>query len=612
MSWLSTLTRRFGSLSVTVIVLGLCLQTASGQSLESAISPGDVTRSHIKQEAECKLCHVRFDRSAQPRLCLSCHTRVAADVRTKSGYHGRLDERECRACHTEHKGREARIVTIDERLFDHSQTDFTLSGRHLQAKCAACHRPKVKHRDAPLNCAGCHSKDDKHKNTLGAKCERCHSESDWKQTRFDHTKTRFPLLLQHAKRKCVECHSDSQHLAETSRDCLSCHRKDDKHKGTLGAKCEQCHSEGNWKETRFDHANTRFPLLLRHMQTKCVECHADLQHFARTPLKCVACHAKDDVHKLGLGDKCESCHNEKAWKQALRFDHDRDSPFPLRDAHRKAKCETCHKDAGISSQKPNARRFSEKPPTSCFGCHARDDQAKGHRGRYGDKCQTCHIERSFGIISFDHGRDTRYALRGKHLPVKCDTCHTGSLYRDKLESQCYSCHVGDDRHSGQLGRDCAVCHGETRWQESSFDHGQSVFPLRDRHANLDCKKCHASAAFKDAKSECVSCHAKDDVHQQRLGPRCVQCHSARRWTEGSFDHDLRSRFKLTYKHAKTKCLSCHVKPVAAKVALPVDCINCHRQDDIHFETSGVQCERCHMPDSWRHLSGEAAAKKVKS
>ena len=30
------------------------------------------------------------------------------------------------------------------------------------------------------------------------------------------------------------------------------------------------------------------------------------------------------------------------------------------------------------------------------------------------------------------------------------------------------------------------------------------------------------------------------------------------------------------------------------------------------QTSGVQCERCHMPESWRHLSGEAAAKKVKS
>jgi len=43
--------------------------------------------------------------------------------------------------------------------------------------------------------------------------------------------------------------------------------------------------------------------------------------------------------------------------------------------------------------------------------------------------------------------------------------------------------------------------------------------------------------------------------------------------------------------------------------LSVDCISCHRQDDIHFETSGVQCERCHMPDSWRHVIGQAANRK---
>ena len=611
MSWLSTLTKRLAlpSVALCVVALGLLAPSAIAQSLESAIAPGDLARAHVKQESDCKNCHVRFERSAQPGLCLDCHKPVAADVRARTGYHGRLQERECRTCHTEHKGRDASIVKLDDKTFDHAQTDFALRGKHKETRCALCHRPKARHRDAPSACAGCHGKDDKHKETLGQKCENCHTESDWKQTRFDHAKTRFALLLRHAKAKCADCHSDSQHLANTSRECIACHRKDDRHKATLGPKCEQCHNEGSWKEARFDHGKTRFPLLLRHAQLKCAECHADLQHLAGAPLKCVACHRKDDAHKLALGDKCETCHNEKTWKEAARFDHERDARFALRDAHRKAKCESCHKDGGAGREKDGERRFGAKLPSNCNACHERDDRAKGHKGRYGEKCQTCHTEKSFKGATFDHGRDTRYALRDKHLQVKCDTCHTGLLYRDRLDTGCVSCHAPDDKHKGQLGKDCARCHSEATWHASSFDHNRSAFALRDRHAGLDCKTCHDSPAFKDARSECASCHAKDDLHKQRLGTRCDQCHSARGWKDWDFDHNLRSRFKLVHKHIQVKCLACHTKPAPEKIVLSVDCISCHRQDDIHFETSGVQCERCHMPDSWRHVIGQAANRK---
>jgi len=248
MLWLSTSIRGIASLAtaVTIVVLGMGAQAARAQSLESAIMPGEVARAHIKEESDCKHCHVRFDRAAQPGLCLDCHKKVAADVRAKTGYHGRLEPRECRACHTEHKGRAANIVKLDEQTFDHAKTDFALRGKHRDAKCAECHRPKAKHRDAPSTCVNCHRKDDKHKDTLGPKCESCHDESNWQEARFDHAKTHFPLLLRHAKVKCVDCHADAQHLANTARECVSCHRKDDKHKGTLNPKCEHCHNEGRW------------------------------------------------------------------------------------------------------------------------------------------------------------------------------------------------------------------------------------------------------------------------------------------------------------------------------------------------------------------------------
>ena len=611
MSWPSTFTKGIAPLiaAAVIVALGTLAPPASAQSLESAIMPGEVSRAHVKEEADCKNCHVRFERAAQPRLCLECHKKVAADVRARTGYHGRLQERECRTCHTEHKGREAHIVKLDEKAFDHAQTDFALRGKHREAKCATCHKLKTRHSDAPSACIDCHRKDDKHKDTLGSKCESCHSEKNWKETSFDHARTKFPLLQRHAKLKCVECHADPQRLANTSRECQSCHRKDDRHKGTLSPKCEQCHNEGIWKEARFDHARTRFPLLLRHAQVKCTECHADLLHLANTPLKCLACHRKDDVHKASLGEKCETCHNEKTWKEAARFDHERDTRFALRDAHRKARCEACHKDAGTPRDKAGARLFGDKPTSTCFGCHERDDREKGHKGRYGEKCQTCHAEKAFRSVSFEHARDTRYALRGKHQQVKCDACHKGNLYRDKLETACSTCHERDDKHKGQLGSDCARCHGETSWHESSFDHNRSNFPLRDRHTKLDCKKCHASPAFKDAKADCASCHAQDDVHKQRLGPRCEQCHSARSWKDADFDHTLRSRFKLVEKHVKVKCLACHIKPVTDKVTLAVDCKSCHRQDDIHFDTKGPQCERCHLPDNWRHVINQDAPTK---
>ena len=34
----------------------------------------------------------------------------------------------------------------------------------------------------------------------------------------------------------------------------------------------------------------------------------------------------------------------------------------------------------------------EKLPQKCAACHEREDKEKGHKGNYGDKCETCHDE----------------------------------------------------------------------------------------------------------------------------------------------------------------------------------------------------------------------------
>lgn len=443
------------------LAISLLVMTAHGQSLESALMPGPVIRDHTDAEHECKQCHIRGDRSAQPGLCLECHKPVATDVKSGQGYHGRLRDRSCRNCHTEHKGREARIVKLDTQHFDHDQTDFILKGKHQGRKCESCHPSGEAFRKAPSACIACHRKEDKHKGGLGEKCGSCHQEANWKDARFDHGKTRFPLKLSHAEGECSACHKD-EHYTNTPRECVSCHRKDDKHKGGYGAVCEKCHNEGEWKQLTFRHdRDTHFPLVDRHRTVKCESCHRSSPFREKTPTRCITCHRNDDAHKGSLGDKCEKCHSARGWKET-RFDHDLDTKFPLREKHAKAKCQSCHKD---DAGRPAGERSRSPTPTRCFTCHDRDDKEKGHKGNFGEKCESCHTERGFKYGSFNHDRETGFTLRDKHQKAKCATCHRTPLYSSKTDGRCVACHDKDDVHFTSYGSDCQRCHISEDWRK---------------------------------------------------------------------------------------------------------------------------------------------------
>ncbi|MBL8491195.1 MAG: cytochrome C [Rhodocyclaceae bacterium] len=499
------------------LLLFLAIPAALALNIESAIMPGELIRGHEKAEADCANCHVRFDRAAQPRLCMACHKEVGQDVRLRQGYHGRLKDAECRTCHTDHKGRGAHIAVLDEKAFDHAGTDFQLQGKHRPAACRDCHRPGKKHRDAPSECEGCHRKDDVHKTALGNRCGTCHTARDWKETGFDHGKSRFPLRLAHAKVECADCHPDKRY-AGAPKECNGCHREDDDHKGQFGNRCDKCHDEGQWKRFFFQHErDTRFALRDRHRPVKCTACHKGTLYRERIGSACVSCHRGDDVHKGELGQKCESCHNERNWK-AGKFDHE--AAFPLRGAHREARCDGCHR----------ARNYADKPPTACFSCHEKDD-----------------------------------------------------------------------RHRGQLGRQCKDCHTDRNWRVPEFDHERSQFPLRDRHVQVACAKCHSTPAFRDAARECTGCHRKDDVHKQGLGEQCGKCHDAADWKRGRFDHDRETVFVLAGAHRRIRCHACHDKPWTGRSIAAAECYGCHKRDDIHFGTYGTRCERCHAPDDWRHI-----------
>jgi len=608
-------------------LLALLAGGAAAANIEGVLSPGELIQGHAKAESVCDNCHVPFQKTGQDELCEKCHKDVGKDITDKRGFHGKIKDRGlCRSCHTDHKGRAAKVVVFDPKKFDHNaETSFALKDSHQKVDCDKCHLPKAKYRDVYKTCVGCHKKDDDkkgHKGSLGDKCEDCHTVKKWKDTFFDHDKTKFPLKDSHAdpkKAACKDCHPNN-HYKNTPLNCYACHKKDDEdpkkhgHHGRYGEKCEKCHVEKEWKDLKFDHdRDTKYRLLGKHKdpKVKCKDCHTT-EYVYKDKLKseCIACHKKDDKHKGSEGDKCEKCHSEKSWKETHDFDHDK-TKFPLRDAHAdpKVKCDDCHKT-----------KVYTDAPKNCYGCHKKDDdddKKKGHHGRYGEKCESCHTVKAWKTLKFDHDKDTKYPLLGKHRDpkIKCKDCHTTEyVYRDKLKSECIACHKKDDKHKGKEGDRCEDCHVEQDWKttKQKFDHDLTAFPLLGKHKDpkVECKKCHTTLEFKDAKTACVACHEKDDQHKKRLGIVCEDCHNAVSWKRWAFNHDKQTRFALDGAHAKVDCYACHKLPVNGRALLPMACVSCHENDDAHNGSFGRQCERCHITKEWATVKPRVGAWKL--
>ncbi len=581
------------------ILLLSSLFFAASAHANKLLMPGEVIKGHAKVEEDCEKCHKKFDKAAQSTMCSDCHKDVGKDIADKTGYHGRMDAgKECKECHTEHKGRDARIAEFDHDKFDHKLTDFQLKEKHLgeKVKCGSCHKAGVKFRDAPSVCNSCHKKDDKHKGGLGTDCAKCHSEKDWKTTNFDHSKTHFNLLGKHVEVKCDKCHIDGKYK-DTAKLCNSCHQKDDKHKGNFGTNCETCHSEKGWKEIIFEHnKKTKYPLFGKHAEAKCVSCHKGKLYKEKLKTNCFSCHQKDDKHKASFGPKCDTCHVEKGWKEIL-FDHAKLTKYPLLGKHAQAKCVSCHK----------GDLYKDKLKQNCLSCHLKDDK---HKTTFGAKCEDCHVEKEWKEIKFDHAKQTKYPLLGKHVPVKCVSCHKGDLFKDKLQSNCIFCHEKDDKHKGQEGKKCESCHVEESWNKTNFNHQRmSAFPLLGRHSLAACKKCHIVPTFKDAGRECFGCHEKDDTHKRKFGTECQICHSTRAWQTWDFDHN-KTMFKLDGPHKKIadRCYSCHQKPMDKKVLQSTACGSCHDRDDRHNGNFGDRCDRCHDGDDWKKVKIGATAR----
>ena len=169
----------------------------------------------------------------------------------------------------------------------------------------------------------------------------------------------------------------------------------------------------------------------------------------------------------------------------------------------------------------------------CETCHA--DPHGGQLVRP-QGCAACHGLDSFHQVRFDHQKDSRFALVGKHATVACASCHRpepaagGVVVRYRpLDVACASCHR--DPHLGQLtlaasasgpAAGCERCHGADDWKTLRFRHDKPFtdYALTGKHQKVACEKCHpalevapglASRRYKPLPRACEGCHA--DFHQ---------------------------------------------------------------------------------------------------
>ncbi|MDH3804199.1 MAG: cytochrome C [Gammaproteobacteria bacterium] len=492
--------------------------TAAAQTIESLVMPGEVIHGHMDVESECSSCHKRFDRSAQDGLCLDCHEDIASDTEAGAGFHGKSDDvgdNACNTCHTDHIGRNADILGLDEETFDHAIADFELLGKHLEAECAGCHEPEAKHRDAPGECIDCHREDEPHEGKLGTECADCHNPSDWTDSTFDHDTTDFPLVGKHREAECTGCHEDQTHQ-DTPTTCFACHAEDDSHEGRSGEQCNTCHNPTSWTDTSFDHAkNTDFPLDGKHAQLSCNDCHSEdpFDDVDEMDMECIACHLEDDDHEGHRGTDCANCHSNEAWTENI-FDHDMSTDFVLNGTHETTACVDCHVEP-ISETSPDTR---------CSSCHLDDEP---HDGTLGEECSDCHNETVWKDAPlFDHDLSS-FPLLGAHDDNECDACHETQLFGDTA-GECVGCHLEDDSHKGAFEDKCASCHNPVAWDLWLFDHNmQTDFELDGAHIDVACNDCHRSslASMRKTGERCMDCHRSDDIHDAEFGSDCGRCHS---------------------------------------------------------------------------------------
>jgi hypothetical protein len=395
--------------------------------------------------------------------------------------------------------------------------------------------------------------------------------------------------------RCAVCHTD---IASQMKNVASLHGIMTHKNPNL--KCGHCHPDHRGTDapltiaTGADFPHQELGYSLNGHQFKvgkeafvCGDCHVNgIASFDQ--VVCADCHrqmdaAFTDAHTQAWGSDCLACH-DGVDTYGKKFDHNRFS-FSLAGKHAQVDCYQCHVTAhNIADLQATAQ--------DCASCHIQQD---AHAGKFGTDCAACHGPDGWKPANFDHNLAT-FKLEGKHASVKCEQCHQNGVFKGTPQD-CYSCHKQDDEHAGRFGTDCSACHMTTGWDNATFDHLRSNFPLTGAHQAIDCEKCHQNGIFKGTPSTCVNCHADPAFHAGLFGTDCASCHSTTAWQPATFNGQ--HSFPLNHGESGTvSCVTCHPSAFTTYT-----CYGCHEHSESGIRSKHLEesisnfqdCMECH-PD----------------
>lgn len=269
-------------------------------------------RAHIeKRQMECVDCHEGAEDSDDPgmpdeKLCLTCHTKLDKALKGKDAPFSK----KCLYCHNpkeEQLAKGQKVVLGPGRAKDLTHAH----AKHFdkEVECSSCHGNIAKDGNALLPrddympttkmCLDCHAK-----KNVSADCSTCHKaakrlepeahQANWikrhgMESEFAEGGHGKDCSTCHAKRECVECHTQTApkdhtnfwrtrgHGIEARMDrerCLTCHKQDS---------CVRCHSEtvprnhrGAWLDNhcRACHLKSSFTP----ENNRCAVCHRQIPH----------------------------------------------------------------------------------------------------------------------------------------------------------------------------------------------------------------------------------------------------------------------------------------------------------------------------------------------
>lgn len=543
------------------------------------------------ERAECEECHTdpKTFTGLDP-ACMACHDDPHNSAESDRKL---LGDRNCASCHSDESWD---ALPLALSLFDHtkkSDVDYILEHDHIDVDCEACH---VDWKFVPLEydrCEDCHR--DPHRADFGKqKCEDCHPiPKGWVVPNFNHDQTPYRLEGLHAKvPSCTDCHGAHKTEPLAYGLCSDCHGFPHDHQFEP-TRCDTCHDVfiADFLMPEFDHDKTKYPLVGKHTEVTCIDCHGEGKAAVYVGLAfedCDSCHEDSHEGRYEPTD-CKTCHIEDGFEVAA-FDHDK-TAFPHTGKHIGLDCNLCHQDnswTGIAF-------------ASCDDCHHEENP---HRSVVGpDQCEDCHVTDGFATMTFDHVGVTGFDLLPQHENTACTDCHEVLYHFAGLDETCSNCHLAV-RPTGHYEGDCADCHQAAGWFPAGLgdnDHSITGFPLHGAHKPLPCESCHEPNRPRgEAVPDCSWCHAADDPHKHMLGNACADCHTDMSWFQTRWRHH-QTGWPLRGSHRLAACVDCHA---VGYIGTPTDCWRCHEAEapmniPQHLSPAFQNCDYCHRPYTWQ-------------